>query len=324
MGYNQANYTRIRKEYETKYLRAREDAEWRRAEALRTIPELASIDRALGQTGLMIMNAALAGEDPDASILAVRSRNEELQKKKQALLEAHGFPADYTEIRYECPICQDEGFFEFKICSCMKKKLIEAAYESSGMAELLSTQSFDNFDLSYYAEDPQTAHHMKRVFELCLGYAEGFDPATGSNLLFMGGTGLGKTHLSTAIARKVIDSGYDVYYTTMTNLISDFEMQKFGHSAGGESGLGTAQYFDCDLLIVDDLGTEIINQFTATVLYNVINTRISRKKSTIINTNFSRDELRAKYADRITSRLFGEYRVIPFVGRDVRMGKMRR
>ena len=129
---------------------------------------------------------------------------------------------------------------------------------------------------------------------------------------------------SLPIARRVIDEGPDVFYTTVTNLISDFEVQKFGHSAGNETGLGTSQYFDCDLLIVDDLGTEIINQFTATVLYNVINTRISRKKSTIINTNFSRDELRAKYADRITSRLFGEYRVIPFVGRDVRMGKMGR
>lgn len=324
MGYNQANYTRIRKDYETKYLRAREDADRRRAEALRAIPELADIDRALGQTGLMILGAALAGEDPDASIQAVRSQNEALQKQKQALLLAGGFPADYTEIRYECPICQDEGFHDFKICVCMKKKLVEAAYESSGMAELLQTQSFENFDLTYYAEDAQTATHMKRVFDLCRGYAREFDPAICSNLLFMGGTGLGKTHLSTAIARQVIDEGHDVFYTTSANLISDFEMQKFGHSTGNETGMGTSQYFDCDLLIVDDLGTEIINQFTATVLYNVINTRISRKKSTIINTNFSRDELRSKYADRITSRLFGEYRVIPFVGRDVRMGKMGR
>ena len=324
MGYNQANYTRIRKEYETKYLRAREDAEWRRAEARRAIPELADIDRALGRTGLLVMGAALAGEDPDLSIQAVRSRNEELLQAKRALLVSHGFPADYTEIRYECPICQDEGFFEFKICSCMKKKLIEAAYESSGMAELLATQSFENFDLSYHADDPQTAHHMKRVYDICRAYAKEFSPTVCSNLLFMGGTGLGKTHLSTSIAREVIDGGHDVYYTTMTNLIADFEMQKFGHSSGGDSGLGTGQYFDCDLLIVDDLGTEIINQFTATVLYNVINTRISRKKSTIINTNFSRDELRTRYADRITSRLFGEYRIIPFVGRDVRMGKMGR
>jgi DNA replication protein DnaC len=108
----------------------------------------------------------------------------------------------------------------------------------------------------------------------------------------------------------------------MTNMIADFEMQRYGNSLGGDTGLGTSQYFDCDLLILDDLGTEIINQFTATVLYNVINTRLNRKKSTIINTNFTSDELQQKYASRITSRLLGEYRQLPFVGRDVRMAKL--
>ena len=119
----------------------------------------------------------------------------------------------------------------------------------------------------------------------------------------------------------MIDKGYDVFYAGAITLISDFEMQRYGNSAGEDTGLGTSQYFDCDLLIMDDLGTEVINQFTATVLYNVINTRLSRRKSTIINTNFTKEELRKKYADRVTSRIFGEYRVIPFVGRDVRMGK---
>ena len=321
MGYNQANYTRIRKEYETKYLRAREAADLRRSEALFAIPELEAIDRALGKTGLVIMNAAMQGGDVEARIREARRENEALQARKRELLVAHGFAPDYTEVKYECPLCMDEGFYEFRICSCMKKKLIEAAYQSSGMAHLLESQSFENFDLTYYAEDPRTASHMKRVLDICLAYAEGFDPAAPANLIFMGGTGLGKTHLSTSIARRVIDKGYDVFYAGAITLISDFEMQRYGNSAGEDTGLGTSQYFDCDLLIMDDLGTEVINQFTATVLYNVINTRLSRRKSTIINTNFTQEELRKKYADRVTSRIFGEYRVIPFVGRDVRMGK---
>ena len=324
MAYNQANYTRIRKEYETKYLRAREAADLRRSEVLFVIPELAEIDRALGKTGLAIMNAAMQGEDVETRLEAVRRENQALREKKQQLLVAAGYPADYTDVRYECPICQDEGFYEFKICTCMKKKLVEAAYESSGMAHLLRAQSFENFDLGYYADDPRTAAHMKRVLDIVREYAEQFDPATPANMIFMGGTGLGKTHLSTSVARTVIDKGHDVFYAGAITMISDFEVQRYGNSAGGETGLGTAQYFDADLLILDDLGTEVINQFTATVLYNVINTRLSRKKSTIINTNFSRDDLRQKYADRITSRLFGEYRVIPFVGRDVRMGKISR
>ena len=324
MAYNQANYTRIRKEYETKYLRAREAADLRRSEVLFVIPELAEIDRALGKTGLAIMNAAMQGEDVETRLDAVRRENQALREKKQQLLVAAGYPADYTDVRYECPICQDEGFYEFKICTCMKKKLVEAAYESSGMAHLLRAQSFENFDLGYYADDPRTAAHMKRVLDIVREYAEQFDPATPANMIFMGGTGLGKTHLSTSVARTVIDKGHDVFYAGAITMISDFEVQRYGNSAGGETGLGTAQYFDADLLILDDLGTEVINQFTATVLYNVINTRLSRKKSTIINTNFSRDDLRQKYADRITSRLFGEYRVIPFVGKDVRMGKISR
>ena len=324
MGYNQANYTRIRKEYETKYLRAREAADLRRSEVLFAIPEMAEIDRALGKTGLVIMNAAMQGEDVGERIEEARLENQALQERKRQLLVANGFPADYTEVKYECPLCQDEGFYEFKICTCMKKKLVEAAYESSGMAHLLRTQSFENFDLSYYAEDPRTAAHMKRVLDITKEYAATFDPATPANMIFMGGTGLGKTHLSTSIARTVIEKGCDVFYAGAITLLSDFEMQRYGNSAGGETGLGTSQYFDCDLLIIDDLGTEVINQFTATVLYNVINTRLSRKKSTIINTNFGQDELRAKYADRITSRIFGEYRVIPFVGKDVRMVKIHR
>ena len=324
MAYNQANYTRIRKEYETKYLRAREAADLRRSEALFAIPELAEIDRALGQTGLEIMAVAMQGGDIEPKIAEVRRKNQALQERKAALLVAAGFPADYTEVKYECPICQDEGFYEFKICTCMKKKLVEAAYESSGMAHLLRSQSFENFDLSYYADDPRTAAHMKRVLEVVREYADGFDPAVPSNMIFMGGTGLGKTHLSTSVARTVIDKGHDVFYAGAITLISDFEVRRYGNSAGSDTGLGTDQYFDSDLLIIDDLGTEVINQFTATVLYNVINTRLSRRKSTIINTNFSRDELRQKYADRITSRLFGEYRVIPFVGKDVRMGKISR
>ena len=322
MGYNQENYTRIRKEYANKYLIAREAADRRRAEVLAAIPELAAIDRALGQTGLAVMAAAAQGEDVEAKVAEVRMQNLALQEEKRRILMEHGYPADYTEVHYECPLCMDEGFYNFKICTCMKKKLVEAAYESSGMADLLRTQSFENFDLTYYADQPKTAAHMKRVYEICKTYAEQFDPAKCDNLILSGGTGLGKTHLSTSMAKCIIEKGCDVFYTSMTNMIADFEMQRYGNSLGGDTGLGTSQYFDCDLLILDDLGTEIINQFTATVLYNVINTRLNRKKSTIINTNFTSDELQQKYASRITSRLLGEYRQLPFVGRDVRMAKL--
>ena len=142
MAYNQANYTRIRKEYETKYLRAREAADLRRSEALFAIPELAEIDRALGQTGLEIMAVAMQGGDIEPKIAEVRRKNQALQERKAALLVAAGYPADYTEVKYECPLCGDTGFIDIHMCACMKKKLVEAGYESSGMGNLIHTQTF--------------------------------------------------------------------------------------------------------------------------------------------------------------------------------------
>jgi DNA replication protein DnaC len=138
----------------------------------------------------------------------------------------------------------------------------------------------------------------------------------------MGNTGLGKTHISSAMGGIIMDKGNDVYYATATGMISDFEMHRFGNSISDDVQQETAKYFNCDLLIIDDLGTEVVNQFTTSCLYNVINSRLNRKKSTIINTNFTQDEIRKKYQDRIASRIFGEYLLLPFVGTDIRMIKL--
>ena len=323
MGYNKNNYLRIRKEYETKYLLARENADRRRAEVQSKIPDIVIIDQALSKTGLSIMSAAMQGDNVQEKIAEARKINEQLISAKRNLLIKYGYPEDYTDIKYECPICQDEGFYEFKICSCMKKKLVEAAYESSGMAHLLRSQSFENFDLSFYSGDERSKNIMSRVLGIAKAYAENFNPQDPTNMLFMGHTGLGKTHLSTAIARVVIDKGYDVFYASTITLISDYEVGRFGRSTGNESGLGTDIYTDCDLLIIDDLGTEVINQFTNTVIYNIVNTRISKEKSTIINTNLFQDDIRKRYSDRIASRLLGEYTIVPFLGKDVRVEKLR-
>ena len=323
MGYNRNNYARIRREYETKYLRAQEAAGLRRAEVLFTIPEMEAIDRALGETGLDLMNIAMKGGNVEKAIEEAREKNAFLQEKKRSLLVENGFPSDYTEVKYQCDLCSDTGFIDLKMCSCMRRKLILAAYEFSGMADLLETQSFDNFNLDYYASNPVHKKHMTKVLEIVKEYAETFDSTRISNMIFTGGTGLGKTHLSSAMAKRIIDRGYDVFYASSITMFADFEAQRFGNATGSESGLGTSQYYDCDLLIIDDLGSEVVNQFTTTVLYNVLNTRITRKKSTIINTNFSQEELKQKYWDRITSRIFGEYRAIPFVGQDIRQIKIK-
>ena len=144
------------------------------------------------------------------------------------------------------------------------------------------------------------------------------------SLLLVGPTGLGKTHLSTAVAKTVIDRGYDVVYTGAIGMLADFERARFGNASGAESGNGTERYFDCDLLIIDDLGSEVSNQFTVSCIYNVINNRISLGNPTIISTNLNQNEIGDRYWDRITSRLFGEYLPLVFSGTDVRKQKISR
>ena len=317
-------YARIREEYATKYLIAREEADLRRAEIHLAIPEVAEIDRALGRTGLSLMEASMQGEDVQARIAAVRRTNEDLRHVRAELLTSHGYPADYTEVKYECPLCNDSGFVDTKMCICMKKKLVEAGFEASGMGNLLREQSFENFDLTYYQSDPTALRRMEQILARMRLYTETFEAGKSGNLVLFGGTGLGKTHLSSAVARGVIERGCDVFYVSAVSMLSDFERERFGNSAGGETGVGTDRYFSCDLLIIDDLGTEVNNQFTTSVLYNLINTRLNKRQSTIINTNLTQDEFRKRYWDRITSRVLGEYTVLPFLGTDVRAQKLSR
>ena len=187
----------------------------------------------------------------------------------------------------------------------------------------MEEQSFDNFSLDYYKTSPEAYKQMSRILLITKGFADNFIPQKSGNMVFFGGTGLGKTHLSSAIARTVIGKGCDVFYSTAVGCLGDFEYQRFGNSTGGDESGDTSRYFECDLLIIDDMGTEVNNQFTTSVLYNIINTRLSRRLSTIISTNLTQEEFRRRYWDRITSRVLGEYTVLPFVGVDIRAQKLK-
>lgn len=325
MGYNKTNYARIRREYQTKYLKARGEADRRMAEIHQKSPELADIDRELSKTGIEIAMAALGtGAEHQSKLAAVERKNLALQEKRVALLAQMGYPADYTLPPYECTKCNDSGFVGITMCDCMRRDLILAAYESSGLGQLMRSQSFENFDLSFYQGDTEQYNCMKDTFERLKKYAESF--TTGSeNLIFLGKTGLGKTHLSTAIARTVIEKGFDVYYTGAIEMMSDFEQARFGSGEERrEAGEGVARYTECDLLIIDDLGTETSNQFTTSCLYMVLNSRINLKKPTVISTNLTGVEIKNRYTERITSRIFGEFCARYFVGTDIRLQKLKR
>lgn len=322
MGYNQDNYRRVRQEYETKYLKAHEAADMRRAEVHAAIPEINEIDRKMQLLGIEIMQAMHKGSEAAEALAEVRKKHEDLQLRRRILLASGGFPPDYTEVKYECPLCSDTGFVDCKMCVCMKKKLTEAAFESSGVANLLRTQTFENFSLDYYKDNQQALQRNKTIYERMKEYAETFKPGVTGNLILFGATGLGKTHLSSAVAGAVIAGGFDVYYTTAVGMLSDFEQKRFGNSSGAANEAETARYYESDLLVIDDLGTEVNNQFTSSVLYDVINTRLNRSKATLISSNLLKDEFRSRYTDRITSRVFGEYIILYFLGSDVRQQKL--
>lgn len=328
MGYNKENFKRIREEYATKAFLAQEDADRRRTELYGQIPQLRELDERLSAFGLRIMQAALHSGNTERAIASLREENERIGAERAELLKKYHYPPDYTEPRYECRDCRDTGYVGIKMCQCMRQRLVIAGMVSSGLSGLMKQQSFENFSLDYYRQNPQEYRLMSHNFETVKQYATQFtlnaDADMPKSLLFLGGTGLGKTHLSTAVARTVIERGYDVYYNSAVGMISDFEFRRFGNGVAQSEGDNTAHYTECDLLIIDDLGTEVVNQFTLSCLYHVINTRLNLGMPTLISTNLTSNELRKNYNDRITSRLMGEYLLIPFYGADVRKQKIQK
>ena len=313
--YNYEKYTAVKAEIERRRLAAEAEADSRSADLRAISPEIAAIDSELSGTGMKLFKAALAGED----LSPLKERNQELNKKRREIIVSLGYPEDYTDVHHSCPLCRDTGYIDgSKVCSCLKEELIKATIASSGIGNLIEKQSFDNFELGIYESDERIYKIMKNNLEVAKRFVENFRSNPG-NLLFFGKTGTGKTHLSTAIAREIIKSGFDVVYDTTQNIISDFETDRFKNAYSQAEPLAE-KYLKCDLLIMDDLGTEFVTPFTVSCIYNLINTRQNRGLSTIISTNLDQKELSSRYEDRIYSRLIGsDYRVLTFVGPDRRL-----
>ena len=318
MAFSPENIARVRESFLDRRHLAAEESEKRKQQLYRDVPAVADLDRQIASVGSRVMAAALRGGDVNSAVEKMREENRALRKKRAELLVQSGYPADYTDIRYRCEACGDTGFIGTKMCRCMREELVLAGYESSGIGRLMQTQSFDSFSLDYYPASERGP--MEANFRTLREFAAHFDARRGENYLLIGGTGLGKTHLSTSVARLVIDGGFDVVYETAQGVFSAFEAAQFGR----EADAGEEKYLQCELLIMDDLGTELTNNFTVSCLYNIINTRLNKNLSTIINTNLTHSELRTRYADRITSRLFGEFRPLMFAGNDIRREKLKR
>lgn len=298
-------------------LEAIAEADARRADVQMRYPEIAEIDAELVRTGPELFRALISGAD----VAPLRERNLYLNQKRREILKSHGYPEDYTEVHYHCPTCRDSGFLEnTKACTCFRKLLYLENIKSSGMGRLIEEQSFENFNLSAYAYNPEILAKMENVFNRAKDFAYNYGKKhRGRNLLFIGKTGTGKTHISTSIAKVLIEGGYYVLYDSAQNIVSAFENDKF-RSGYGAYEPTAEKYLECDLLIIDDLGTEFVNQFTVSCLYNLLNTRRNKGLSTLISTNLAPNDLASKYDDRIYSRIVGsDYTVYFFEGKDYRL-----
>lgn len=309
-------YEEVKNEYRKRREAAQMLSEKRKAEVYAVCPDVWDIDKELSKTGPKILDAAAKGGDVGAAVAAIRAENDVLRKKRAAVMAASGFPADFTDISYTCPECHDSGFIGVNMCRCMKIAVAEARLRDSELGGLAAKQSFDNFSFDFYSGGDREI--VRRNYDHLKSFAEGFNKNTHDSWLLMGDTGLGKTHLSTALGAAVIRRGYDVIYKSVQGMMEDFESAQF-HGGDPEE---SRKYYQADLLIVDDLGAEMTTQFTVSCLYNVINTRINSGKPTVFSTNLTQSQLRERYTDRITSRLFGEYRPLLFRGTDVRRQKL--
>ncbi len=313
--YSYENYNKVKAEIEKRRLDALARADGR-AEILRSqSEEIAAIDEELSGTGLLLFRTACSGGD----IAPIRKRNQELVKARREIIKSLGYPEDYTDVHYSCPDCSDTGFIRGeRMCHCFREALIKETIISSGIGNLIEKQSFDNFNLDWYKSDGDTYERMQYNLAAAKNYVKNFKKKK-DNLLLIGSTGTGKTHISTAIAREIISQGYDVIYDSTQNVVNDFEDDKF-RSGYGQTVPKSEKYLECDLLILDDLGTEFSSQFTISCLYNLLNTRQNRGLATIISTNLSAEQLAKKYEDRIYSRIVGsDSRILFFGGRDHRV-----
>lgn len=311
--------------------RARTDrAERLRAEVYAKEPKLAKLDREMQGTMSQLVAAALRkGEDPAQAVRSIRAHNLDLQRQREVLLGAQGLPGDALDDKPACPLCRDTGWQGAKMCRCLRDLCAQEQIKELSKLLDLGEQSFDAFRLDYYSQTPWPSMgtspraNMELVYEVCLNYAEKFGRFYFKNLFLSGAPGLGKTFLSACIARTVSEHGFSVVYDTAGNVFAQFEARKFQRDGDNarEARDETRRYLNCDLLILDDLGSELTTQFTQSALYELLNTRLVGEKCTVISSNLTLEEVSRRYAPQIASRLEGEYHVLRFFGDDIRLLK---
>lgn len=294
----------------------------REREVWDAVPEIRGIDRRLRALVGEVVGLTAAGGDPSEALAEIGEKSAALCAERSTALASHGFPAGYLDDVYTCPDCRDSGFLRNgEMCACLTA-LYEAERERELASEArLGAESFSDFDLSYY--EGAARECMELTANTAREYAVNFGPES-PNLLFQGGTGLGKTFLSGCVAKVVSGRGFSVVYESAQGAFGAFEEQKFSRGETDEAAEKVRRILSCELLILDDLGTEMTTSFTQSALYNILDARLTAGKKTIVSTNLSDAELAARYIPQAVSRLNGEFDTLLFMGRDIRAIKKER
>ncbi len=326
MALTNSEHQMIMRDYEDLRQYHREALTRRREEVYDRLPILTTIDEQLIHGSVQSAKLALQG---DSSALNALSRtNALLIKQKQELLRRAGYPDDYLDMTYRCKDCKDTGYVDHQACHCFQQAVIDKFYLDPGRRELLATENFSTFNFEYYSKESIDQSSglsyyeiARRAFERAITFVNTFGSHP-TNLRIQGNTGVGKTFLTNCIAKALLDSGYTVMYLSAFRLFELFEKYRFGDKADSkDAAKDFGMVLDCDLLIIDDLGTEMNNSYTNSQLFICLEERALRKASTIISTNLSIDEIRRRYSERIASRMMN-FEGIPLRGTDIRVKKI--
>lgn len=325
MAYGKEVWNAALRRLETRRGEAQAETERTRAALFARLPHLAEIARALAATSAEAVAGILSGGDAKARIKALRKQSLALQAERAELLTANNLPLDILEPKYSCPHCQDTGYVGDAVCGCLRALLREEACRRANAGSPLPLRRFEDFDLAYYPDTPlagselRVRAYMGRVFSACRDYAARFSPQKSQSLLFLGGTGLGKTHLALSIANEVLQNGTSVLYDTAQNIFTRMEDEHFGR---GER-LFSQTVYECDLLVLDEL-PDYATSFASNTFYNIINTRTLARRPVLVSTNLSERDLEARYGQKIFSRLIGDFWMFKFFGRDIRQLRLKR
>lgn len=324
MGLTNSQFNELMREYDKRQLDNEYHLRKRYEHATMMIPRIEEIDHQISAKSVQKARLLLNGDD--SALDSLKDDIRKLRAEKYALLRQNNLPEDYLEPHYTCPECKDTGYIGTEKCHCLKQAMVDLLYTQSHVKDILETENFDHFDISYYSKGyidhltGRTSYDLANTaIRIARGFIQNFD-SVHDNLLLFGDTGVGKTFLANCIAKELMDSTHSVLSMSASQLFNVFSENAFGrHDEQDDDSY--EHIFDADLLIIDDLGTEIANKFTVSQLFTCINERISRKKSTIITTNLSLEDMKTIYSDRIFSRISSNYALLRLTGDDIRIQK---